>query len=875
MQTNLIQNFIQTQTTQQLQQQQQKPKKKEAPKFDIHYELANRTFIKPLKGRGRLLESSILDAPANFAKGLAYDAKALAGGINGDANDHQLGKLNDIGMKLGGLTIAGYLFTKRQTPLTKAMEFVGLGSFFASMALWPKIAIQLPAYLIHGFNVQQQYEDSFGRKKPFYQDPQFLPWDLYADDEINKIGDRLGVPKNIPNRREYIQEKMKKIAIQNNTLWMLTAGFATPIMSALICNALEKPLAKPLAKMRNSDCNNIISNFNDIVKKENYNEINKDVENIIAINRNKTLTPTLMDELCTAMTKGFPEEITNLVKTDLDKMVPMNNYIINSNTVRAISKGSQKALLSNGVPEEIVKSLVLQPEKLTEYFENKGFYGNEYSDSDIRKVFNEYVTDLQNQISEYNKNNEALPKAIKNKIINALVRNKNNPVITGLKSEHGTILNPKAEKTIKGLASAMNKLRGEMNVLDTYLLEQLGTAPETTIANYWNDTVGNFAKSLKLTPKELAETRGDRLLMQKLLINRYENIAANPTEYKKTVTSMLEQMSQMTRLIKQVDANENILNSKETAKIDKIIDSVFKNFDTNVHAIEGFKDGNMENLLNEMLGFRKNPKAPRGDVGATKNMYKRIVSNRLLEVKSSFFRIINSLDLYRRIATGNPANYITLDKETPRVIKEDIVDLSKLISVSGHTSDYLTKFYSLRDPQINTDDVSDIEVKNGKMERKYKLSEVSGELVDMPQDAKLFEKAMKLQYQDELLKETLDIFGVDGKNPKFKELFEEFKTYRTKVLNEVGNAYAIEKGNHKAVENGVSSMSNAMIFRITGAATDEVMSNYGKQAFNTNKWLKMFGTAGAVLLGVTVLSQFFFGRMKLPQVQQAQDTKKG
>ena len=155
------------------------------------------------------------------------------------------------------------------------MEFVGLGSFFASMALWPKIAIQLPAYLIHGFNVQQQYEDSFGRKKPFYQDPQFLPWDLYADDEINKIGDRLGVPKNIPNRREYIQEKMKKIAIQNNTLWMLTAGFATPIMSALICNALEKPLAKPLAKMRNSDCNNIISNFNDIVKKKIITKLTK------------------------------------------------------------------------------------------------------------------------------------------------------------------------------------------------------------------------------------------------------------------------------------------------------------------------------------------------------------------------------------------------------------------------------------------------------------------------------------------------------------------------------------------------------------------------------------------------------------------------
>lgn len=159
MKTNLIQNFIHTQNT--------PPSKKEAPDFDIHHELANKTFIKPLKGQGRLIKSNILYAPVEIAKGFAYDVNALKGSIKGEANDHQLGKLNDLGMKIGGLGIAGFLFTKRQTPLTKTMEFVGLGSFFASMALWPKIAIQLPARLIHGFNVQQQYEDSFGRKNRF------------------------------------------------------------------------------------------------------------------------------------------------------------------------------------------------------------------------------------------------------------------------------------------------------------------------------------------------------------------------------------------------------------------------------------------------------------------------------------------------------------------------------------------------------------------------------------------------------------------------------------------------------------------------------------------------------------------------------------
>jgi len=32
---------------------------------------------------------------------------------------------------------------------------------------------------------------------------------------------------------------MRKVSVQNNTLWMLTAGIATPIMTALACNKAE------------------------------------------------------------------------------------------------------------------------------------------------------------------------------------------------------------------------------------------------------------------------------------------------------------------------------------------------------------------------------------------------------------------------------------------------------------------------------------------------------------------------------------------------------------------------------------------------------------------------------------------------------------
>lgn len=239
--TNLIQSYVTKHPN-----AQQYNSDKAVRDFDVKKELSNRTFIKPLPSNGKLVRTGPMDILSETKKNVKYDFNAFRHAVKGEANDHELGRLNDVGMKLGGLAIASYLFTKKQTPMTKLFEFVGLASFFGAMDIWPKLFIQLPAWLVHGVNVRQQYEDSFGRKKMFYQDHQFIPWDLYKDDEINKIGDRLGVPKNIPNRREYIQEKMRKIALQNNTLWMLTAGFATPLMSALICNRLEKPLALSL-----------------------------------------------------------------------------------------------------------------------------------------------------------------------------------------------------------------------------------------------------------------------------------------------------------------------------------------------------------------------------------------------------------------------------------------------------------------------------------------------------------------------------------------------------------------------------------------------------------------------------------------------------
>lgn len=862
MRTNLIQNFIHTQNT--------STSKKEVPDFDIHHELKNKNFIKPLKGEGRLIKGNILNAPVIMAKDIAYDVNALKHAAKGEANDHQLGKMNDLGLKIGGLAIAGYLFTKKQTPLTKGMEFVGLGSFLASMALWPKLAIQLPARLLYGFNVQQQYEDSMGRKKPFFQDPQFLPWDLYSDEKINKIGNYMGVPKNIPNRRDFIQEKMKKIAIQCNTLWMLTAGFATPVMSALICNQLEKPFLNILAKQRNNSNNNILNNFNSLVPKQK--DIIKNVDKILSINNNQPLSETLLNELSTTMTDDFISiYVRNALKQDLKKLFESNNYVINNNSINTIVNGCKKAL-EGVIAPEIAEKIFPSQEQLTKYFDlEKGYFLNEQTPGQINSIFREYAKEIRNSLKEYNESNpdKKITKDEYDLIIKKLIAapKKENPIWKGLTLEKYSVLNSNNQSTIKIITKALNNLNNKLVKIDKYVLNQMGMAPETTIANYWQNTIDTFIKTLKLTPKQIEAIKQDRLPVAEFIRNTYDDLASDKKSYTKVVNDFVSQIANIDKLINKLDVNDNILQPQGNTKFDKLVDKIFDDFVKEISKNFDLKAGEMQNVVEELSNLYGNYNFPYQKGGTYADLYKSMLKHRLLGVKSSLYRILNSLDVYRRIALGDK-QYIQAINDLPREIKEEVVELSKTSGISAHSADFYTKFFKQRNPYPDIEDTSDIQLKNGRTVYKYFKKHRNVGKIDVPQDTRLFERAMILQYKDMLSPETEKILK------PYKNILSEFKEYRNVVFEKIGNIHYIEKQLHKVGSN--CDIDAKTIFGIIGAATDEIVHNHCKQAYNTRKWLTSFGKTGGILLGVTVLAQFFFGKMKTPKpIAQTTETQKG
>lgn len=833
MTTNLIQNYISASKTlpqqPKMQGQNVQSAQKPKPDFDIERELNNRTFIKPLPSKGRLLNGNIFNAPAIMVKDALYDVKAFKHAMQGNANDHELGKLNDVGLKLGGLAIAGYLFTKKQTPVTKGMEFVGLGSFLASMAIWPKLAIQLPAYLIHGVNVQKQYEDSFGRKKSFYQDPQFIPWDLYSDKEIDKMGNRLRVPKDIPNRRDAIQEKMKKIAIQNNTLWMLTAGFATPVMSALICNQTEPYLAKWLNNRKNKKADLILTNLDEHSKKYDTHNATNNIENQIKLHAGKPITEEVINSVADAF-DGMDSVTAESFKADLRELMTSNTHTISKDSTKAISKNLKDIFKGKPISKDAVDAIIPNENNMFNIFKENNFIKTDADDKALKAISDKILLAVKKNVETYNQNRpeaeqldfEYIKKLIRSHKVNE------HPIKSVLNNSTSATFSQEIQANLRNIAKAFDAFNAKTNALNEYAVTKVGSAPETVIANYWNNISKDLLTTLGISPKEIEKVRFDRNLTGELLRNKIESIVSDDATYKKVMKDLVAKVASLDSEIKPSDITT--YNEK--------VDTLFNEFG------EFLKDKQFSNTAKAIAGVNNND-----NVGTLKNIQKSFVSERLSGVKSSFYRLINTLDFYRRIAKN--VNSIDILKQYPREVREELIELCKIITLQGHSSDNATKFYMLRNPHPS-DDMSDIVVKNGKIENKYFGKGAVNTTTDIPNDKFFYQRAMQLMFGDKMDKETTEILEGSIIKPNVTE-------YRENVVKIIGGENYFAKPRHRI--SPVNDAGSEFKFLLTGIAPDELFFKAGQQAFNTRKWLKIFGAFGGVLLGVTVLAQFFFGKM--------------
>lgn len=165
------------------------------------------------------------------------------------ANSQHLGQVQGGFTWLAGATIGllGFLATKN--PYVGLGEVLGFGSFFGAMAATPRVIHALVKQRT-GVELDRYYLSSQGDRRWFFQDTNYLPLQLLPDEDLEQAGRKLHIPKHLPNRREVIEDRIRQVAAQSQTFWMVLAGPLTPILASAAGHLLEGPLARGVMSLR-------------------------------------------------------------------------------------------------------------------------------------------------------------------------------------------------------------------------------------------------------------------------------------------------------------------------------------------------------------------------------------------------------------------------------------------------------------------------------------------------------------------------------------------------------------------------------------------------------------------------------------------------
>ncbi len=380
----------------------------------------------PHSPNGYLVKENIFQSAKSTVKSYGqYAGYLYKAAIKGEGTDYSVGKVNDLTIRAGSLGIAGILAATKTFSFARGMEFVGLTTWFASMMIWPKI-IGKPVEWMYGVNPNLKYVDSYGRRKSFFEDPQYLSWDLFrhidkngkynknaSDYEyLNLIGDRLGIPRNIENRNEAIQDKMRQVATQTNALVMLTAGVMTPVISSIVADAAQTPLSKLIEKVRISKQEKHLaeleSNIDEVLKSKtaDIDEVIKKLGIEPDPEFTKELDKSIKNVLKTNEYKEFEQLIEDRFK-DTDFLIELKREMKNGGIL-----SERMVRFDDGIQKE----LVTESQKAVAKFKDNVIEGFKTFDLEIRNFCKEQgiIIDDKTNISDVYKKLNA-PK-IKRKI---------------------------------------------------------------------------------------------------------------------------------------------------------------------------------------------------------------------------------------------------------------------------------------------------------------------------------------------------------------------------------------------------------------------------------------------------------------------------
>lgn len=834
----------------------------------MHYRDANTpvptdNLTRPMRPQGHLIHDTILSVPKFYIKDILYDFKAIKNGLKGTADDHQIGRLNDVGIKLAGISIATYLASKTTDPKARLMEYVGLGAFLGAMSLYPAIAINIPSRLYQGYDIGKEYIDDKGRKKSVMQDVNYIPFDMYQGDyeseDLSKIGDALGIPRDIKNRDDVTKEQMRKIAIQNQTLWMWTAGLAAPVMSALICFGLEKVISPTMGTLRNLRYNSKISDLLTKTQRMDTNvgnikssSLSKEINNILSSYKGRELPHSEFNTIIELITKDLDKNTADGIIADVEAVIYNSKSGITTYNIKNNTKNKIISNIKSIIPENnrtvLEKIFVIQPEELTEIINKYGDL-NENQILNFRNDLNDLFT--RKMASESSVSKEYL-QAYKNKVVESIV--------STIKENKSMYIDDKTVEELTNFAKIIAEFKRNEKALDKCQAFKVEFAPETVLARSYEKFENTLFKVLDINYSELKQMKSSEKITQEILDSKITALVNNPEKYEEGIRKLTKVISDMeielngasetdSHLGNLITAIEN--NYNNTAKrlynlnpnnykntIDRLVKEDISTLSTSIKNREdlyNFLDGTLENKTNNKQGLEYAQLNSKG-VGSSKNQAISRLQERYQGVKNTYNRILHTLDVYNRPQLNGEYN-------------QEILKKGKDVLLKAKSSDHILKFNTVNNPTFYKDIMQTIW-----------QSESDGN--------KVTGKGFLTDATKKAIGETNSLY--------YGNTLERLQKYINRFRNTLGNnSIDFTKPEHLLNENALvgyskNSKTRMSIFNLIGQTPVDLAKNAATKKYNTQKWFRTAAIIGGSAYLLALIAQLGFGKLRNPHNLQKQ-----
>lgn len=859
-------------------------------------------LVKPLPGKGHLIHDDVISAPIYFVKDIAYDMKSLKNGIKGTANDHQLGRLNDVGLQIGGVGIATYLASKTTNPKARIMEYAGLAAFLTAMNVYPKIAINAPARIIHGYDIGKWYIDDQGRKKSVNQDSNYRPMDLYRGDAkgetLDEIGDAMGIPRDIKNRHEIIKEQTRKNSTQSNTLWMLTAGFATPIMTALACYGLENYVISPqLEKTRNNKYNKLISETLEKTKGMSLqtseiaeNDLSSKINSIISKYKGQELPKEELERITNILTENMGATAAEGLKADIANIIKDSIVLNGELTEQMVNAGKNQ--ISGDKKEVFEKLLVPTREEIQEAIKKvskeadftNGSTTSQENLQEIKKALRELIdTKIPNA-----------PKRVPKEHLTDLRDDIVESMMETMKSNKTKTVTEDSITKFVNLAKILGEFKANQSILDKCHSFKFEFAPETTLARSYGKFEKALIKELGISMQDMKKMRESEEYTVELLNKRISELCQDESRYRKT-------FDRLSKIISEMEVNLNGA-SEETSHVLNMINAIENNYNNTAKRlanIGGFET-TISRMVNQDVATLGNSITTRQELfdfldGVVENKFKMgfgpeqaseyarynsdgLASAKYLEisrtleryqgVKNSFNRVLHTFEVFKR--TMNPDDFLKtlsgINGEHRPLSRTDVNYLQGIIKkgraamLTATSSDHNLKLDLVNNPVFYTDVMNAIWAPAEAPKEAFWSTKAKGYVTDIANDSLGHYNSME-----------------------HGNVLDRFQTYITRFRNIVANSTIdFTKPRHRTndyIRNSYTQgeKTRMAFFNLVGQTPVDMVQGASKRQYGTKKWFQIVSGVTAGVFAATILAQAGFGKIRNPhniQKQVSDETSK-